>query len=357
MLNRESLAVPGAPMASGSMAASFDGFEAMQQHFAIARELHGQSEHYFQVAGLLVCLRVVGNELSKHLLAPFFHLCQRKPLDENVALTINVWDESETTVDSPIHGSVHNIGRTVTASADGRFVAEQDSFSLVLLDRRSNCIVAAYSTHDRLACIDRARPFNRLLSLWYREHGVQVIHAGLVAKADKGVLFVGNKGAGKSTCSIACVEAGFDYLGDDLVGLNELDDGSFVGHSLYGSALLAPNHFRRFHSLQAAAGEDPGLFKRISFISNIFAEKMRRCCSISAIVIPHVVGAEESCISRATRTDAIKSLAPSSLRLHISPSSDQFQQLTRLVEQVPCYKLQIGESISDIASCIESLAL
>jgi hypothetical protein len=355
-LNGESVPAGAVPVLPTPMVASFDAFAAMQRHFFQIQEERQVFERFLQFAGLPVRLRIVGNVLARHFLLPFSHLFHQPPVDGKVALTIDISDLSQSAMLSALHVSCQNMAGTFAASDDSRFVAEHDASHLAMLDRHLNSIVALYSTPERLTLADRAQPFEKLIALWYRDHGVQVIHAGLVAKSERGVLFVGRSGSGKSTCSIACLESGFDYVGDDFVGLSQLDDGSFVGHSLYSSALLEPVHFQRFHSLQASAEEDLGLAKRASFISGIFPERMRRHSYISAIVIPHVVKARRTCLSPATRSDALKALAPSSLRLQLSPTSEQFQQLTRLIDRAPAYRLQIGESIADIASCVESLA-
>ena len=74
--------------------------------------------------------------------------------------------------------------------------------------------------------------------------GVLVLHAGFVAKNGHGVLFAGKAGAGKTTAALSCVWAGFDYLGDDYVGIKGLKGGNFDGYSIYNAAWVEPSGSR-----------------------------------------------------------------------------------------------------------------
>ena len=65
---------------------------------------------------------------------------------------------------------------------------------------------------------------------------VLVLHAGFVANPGHGVLFAGKAGAGKTTAALSCVWAGFDYLGDDYVGIKGLKGGNFDGYRIHNGA-------------------------------------------------------------------------------------------------------------------------
>jgi hypothetical protein len=62
----------------------------------------------------------------------------------------------------------------------------------------------------------RAQPANRAIASWLASPTVQLAHAAAVALDGCGVLLVGVGGRGKSTTALACAQAGFSFLGDDL---------------------------------------------------------------------------------------------------------------------------------------------
>ena len=53
--------------------------------------------------------------------------------------------------------------------------------------------------------------------------GAAVLHASAVASPDGVAVFLGESGYGKSTLALACVDAGFDFVSDDIVPLTLRD--------------------------------------------------------------------------------------------------------------------------------------
>ncbi len=62
----------------------------------------------------------------------------------------------------------------------------------------------------------RAQPAHRAIAQWLASPTVQLIHAAAVSLDGRGVLLVGVGGRGKTTTALACAQAGFSFLGDDL---------------------------------------------------------------------------------------------------------------------------------------------
>jgi hypothetical protein len=74
-------------------------------------------------------------------------------------------------------------------------------------------------------------PFRRLfhptLAHLLAHRGRYVLHAAAVVYDDDAILVLGDTGRGKSTVAMAALRAGHEVLGDDLVVLVPLDDGSY----------------------------------------------------------------------------------------------------------------------------------
>lgn len=95
---------------------------------------------------------------------------------------------------------------------------------------------------DALAGGDlRSQPANHAIASWLAGPTVQLVHAGAVALGGRGVLLVGIGGRGKSTTALACAQAGFSFLGDDLcvVESGAKDQGIPARvHGIYATAKL-----------------------------------------------------------------------------------------------------------------------
>lgn len=323
-------------------------FETAMDTLAVVRERH------YRVAGRPVRVRIVGPRLATALEQPWVHLGVAKDDSaEEPALTIDVWHETETGIPRPGAALDPGFGLYgyMSASEDLRFIAEQRPHSVHWLDRRTNRAIVWISSLDRLCLDERARPFHRLLALRLADFGVQFVHAGLVAWHEGGVLFAGKGGSGKSTCSICCALDGASYLGDDFIGLEAERDGSFSGHSLYGTALISPAHMALYPALAEACaqGNYPEEEKSVAGLAALAPGRLGTKTTIRAIVLPRVLaGAKESVFRRISAREALLALAPSSVLYLPGAGPKSMERLGALVERVPSYRLELGRDLSQI---------
>ena len=217
-------------------------------------------------------------------------------------------------------------------------------------DRREQHIVGWISHHHQLPVYERGKPLHFPLLLWHSDRGAEVIHAALVSKNGKGVLFAGKGGVGKSTAALACIQAGFDYLGDDYIGLEACEDGLFVGHSLYSATWLMADHFARFPQLMRYAiyPERPEQEKTLALLSEVFPRQLCRTATVYALLLPRIVADSVTQIRPATKAEALFALAPSSILLRPNSGAATLNKLGRLAEQVPCYWLELSEEFQEI---------
>jgi hypothetical protein len=171
-----------------------------------------------------------------------------------------------------------------------------------------------------------------------------MIHAGLVARNGQGVLFAGKSGSGKSTSALACLCAGFHFLSEDYVAVEQRPDSSFAGHSVYNSVFLNTDHLARFPSLSryVLPGHFPYEKKSVLLLSQVFPERLARVAPIRALVLPRLVTTVPR-VCPASKGEALLALGPSSL-LQIPNrrlGMRGFATLARLVEQIPSYWLDI----------------
>lgn len=343
--------------------ANFQGvevFQAMQTAFGCATSRFPQRvyETYHLFGGNLVRIRIVGRQLAHHILQPFSHLRTTPPGHNAPELTIDLWDENDTNISCYTGPKVSNSKwRDVTSmSSDGQFVGQLQPHTMSCFDRGAQHIVGSINWSDQIFIYERAKPLSRLLLEWYNDRHIQVVHAALVSKNGHGVLFIGKSGMGKSTASLACLCNGFQYLGEDFIGLQKMGDGTFVGHSLYNSVFLETGHLARFpemapHVIKAKPHEK----KSVAILSHIFPRRLKRSVQIRAVVLPQVIDAPKSRVRQASKGQALLILGPSSLIEIPSRGMNGFANLAQLIDQVPSYWLDIGRDLDSIHIQVEKL--
>jgi hypothetical protein len=358
--------VTGVPTASGEDAAANGAADRMRDAFAEALAGHAAEvrEGFYAFAGRPVQLRVVGARLAERTHRAFAHLSRNGGREERPTLRIDLWDESETDVPCPLDAASTDLGRrwlacdgTLAASPDGRYVSFQYQDSVTVLDRRAQHMIGCRRSGSSLSRGECSKPFVLLLSIWYSDQGVQILHAGLVARHGAGVLLPGESGTGKSTTSLASVSQGLEYLGDDFIGLEPVGDGAFHGHSIFNTACLARKDIDRFAAIRPHAVEDrfPEEEKPILFLSEMFPGLLRPTAPIRAVVLLRV-GAERTEIRRASRPEALRHFAASSLHTVVPrPGRAALLMIGALVERVPAYWLLLGPDLRDIPPSIERI--
>ncbi len=324
-----------------------------------------QREGDFLFAGRRVRIRVVGPALYDALTRPFSHLRTTSPGAKPLSLAIDVWDERESRVAYPPTGELREPETAwpsppgvLASSAASRYIRYDCPAWVTWLDRGARRIIGWRSSADRVSMHERTRPLPFLLPVWYTDHRIETVHAGLVARDGRGILFCGSGGAGKSTCSLACLAAGFDFLSDDHVGLEERADGTLVGHSMFASTRVEPDHLLRFVPLapHAVRSRDPVDTKSLLFPAEIFPERVIPFAPIRAIALPTITGNPSPTVRRATRAEALRAMAPSSLiQMPFGNTKRRFAVLARLAEQVPAFWLELGPDLDEIPRQAESL--
>jgi len=340
-----------APAAMGLMEAAFaeaSGLPSARVH-----------EAAYAFAGRPVRLRTAGEALGLRTHRAFAHL--RAADAGAAALSVALWDEAETGIPCPIGPDVADLDRQwiaaggiLAASESGRYVSFRYQDSVALLDRRARRIVGCRGAGSRLSTGEYSKPLVHLLSIWYHDRNVQLLHAGLIAARGGGVLIPGESGTGKSTTCVVGVVQGLEFLGDDFIGLEHVD-GGFVGHSVFGTACLARRDLNRFGAIAARAVDDgiPEEEKPILFLPEVFPERLRASVPVRAVVLLRV-GAERTELRPAARPEAMRAFAASTLHTVVPrPGREALARLGALVERVPAWWLLLGPDLDDLAPSLD----
>lgn len=332
----------------GDLAQAFDG---------AARAAGEVIEHSYTIAGFCLRLRFAGPALVPYIVPAFSHLPRGK--QNGPALSICIWDSTSTSTPRPaLPWVVRDEERFATSRTPEprRFHAfyQPAQKSVSVLDADGN--VGLYWIHDAqtLPYYESGAPLRIILQWWMATHGLQLVHAGAVGTQTDGVLLVGKAGSGKSTAALACLLAGLAFAGDDYV-LIRSNPSPFV-FSLYNSGKLDREHLKRFLDLNLVVwNDDRPDEKAVVFIHQRYPERTPPGFPLRAVLLPRVLDGAECSTHVISASMALAALASSTIFQLPGAGEGALQTMAGLIQQLPCFVLNMGSDISRIAPTVSRL--
>jgi hypothetical protein len=338
----------------------------------LAEIYHGLLQGFHQSVGsankLQQCWRLAnanlnfnfaGEQLAQLLSPAFRHLSSSSHDQKNSnTLSIYCWSSSESGVLPAVNIPFNENEETSYYLSDDLKMAITSNGSIcLLLNQVENIAVFWVADEKLLPGFERAAPLRVVLHWWYASMGAQLIHAAAVAKDDKAVLITGKSGSGKSTTSLYCLQAGFDFLGDDYCLLNV--DPEPTVNCVFGSAKIFPENLAsrlpHFEDKVVNRAEiEAGLYDKA-----VIYPAMRNSCAansipVHAILLPTISQAKYSTLEPVKAIEVLKELAPSTLLQMPGLGQSALGQLGKLVSQRRCYRLLLGSDPQSVADVVAS---
>lgn len=329
-------------------------FEQFSDAYGAALAKTDCSIHSYRIAGYTVRLAFAGTVLVPLLTPAFAHLACSNAVAPD--LTLYLWDGASTGVEPPRPWSGQEIdlrGEVPTwSNADLLTAIQPDVNAISMLDHRRALGFYWIDHPGSLRAYEQAAPLKVLLHWWLRERGLTMIHAGAVGNADGAVLIVGKTGAGKSTTTLACLNAGLHYLADDrcLLGLEPIPQ----AYCLYNSAKLHLAQMERFPSLLAQVNnlDAATTEKALIYLHHFAPQQIAPGLPIRAMLLAKVAGTTTTTLTPISRMAVLRDFVTSTLVYQPGALQAEVHRMTELVRQVPCYQINLGSDLAGIAPVV-----
>ena len=238
--------------------------ETLERGFERAAAGSGIVVRDFRVAGFRLRLRFAGPALVPAIVPAIAHL--ETPTGPSPDFTIDLFDAESTASPLPFLAArfvdllrlrwwEHLHGRREIKGLNGeriRSVFHLGPDILVTWDRHRDRGLYWVERASSIPYYEKGYPLSVLLNWWLASRGCHVVHAACIGVPDAGLLLTGRGGSGKSTTTLACVEAGLRIAGDDYVAIDVV---ASTAHSLYNTVKL---------KTLADVARFPGLESRVS---------------------------------------------------------------------------------------------
>jgi hypothetical protein len=345
---------PTAQAADSGEQAALAYLESARHAFTEAIRREGAIERALQVSDIGVRLRFAGPALARAILPALSPVLRSAGGQEDIE--VELWDEASTGVGipEPVWPPGDVIGRgDVRSLSGGRLRVQVDNRNRVLTawDRELRRGVVWAGDARRLPYWVPAAPLRPIIHWGLAGRARHMVHAGAVGDEHAGALLVGPPGSGKSTTTLACLEAGLGYVGDDYVLVETEPSARAV--TVYSTAKLnAPSLelLPRLPALQLT----PDAQKFVVDVAIARPGQVRPSAAISAILLPEVTGGRLR-LRPAAPAEALRALAPSTVLQHSYESATGMSVMAALVREVPAYRLALGSEISAVGPAIREL--
>jgi hypothetical protein len=274
-------------------------------------------------------------------------------------VTLHLWDGASTGSEPPQPWSNAEVGLRgeVPMYSNGQILTaiQTDVNAVNIFDRHHRRGFYWIDSPASLRAYERAAPLKVLLHWWLRDLGLPMIHAGAVGTEAGAVLLVGKSGAGKSTTTLACLEAGLQYLADDrcLLALNPTPQ----VHCIYNSAKLHLAQMQRFPRLMTAVNNwhETTYDKALVHAHEFAPQQLARQLPIRALLLARVAGTPRTTLSPVARPHLLRDFVTSSLVYQPGAAHAEVHCMTAAVRQLPCYQINLGSDLAGIAPLITQI--
>ena len=187
----------------------------------------------------------------------------------------------------------------------------------------------------------------RLFYYLFDDENYAVLHGAVVGINGRGVLISGLSGSGKSTLSGLCLSMGADFIGDDRIAIERVNDKTFA-YPIYSTISL----YDTIDGIKII-DSNSSKSKTVSVLDKLqISDKIQ----IIAVIEPQKNDAKKLIISPIPRagilTRICQDYAYYSLLARSTNVMGDYQKISRLLKNIDCYKIDLSDSVVDNARAI-----
>jgi hypothetical protein len=276
--------------------------------------------------------------------------------DARATALLDIIDGPEPILEALLPPDYHGPDRFVMSSATAYCLWEPNyGGKLTAVDRTNRRGVVWYRSATHLPSWEVARPFLQAFKGLAPTTGLTPVHAAAVALGERGILITGYSGAGKTSTALACVEAGWRYVGDDVV---LIAGAPLRAINMYRSARVREDmmpHLRRSMTGMLMFSTDSGERKAELDVGRLQSSAIGDA-DIGAIVVPRRMGASGVTIAPMRRSTALRELSANTLVALPGDAAASYEAIAGAMADTPCYSLDPGPVLGLVPAALERLA-
>lgn len=331
--------------------------QALEDFFRRALEVAPKAcrgeEHNLQLGPLNLRLHL-GSGLAKN---SWHRPLAARPSEKEPEATIYAWDESAGKTGFPPPPWGEEFVYTHRGDIQG-FGHEQIkvSFSLhsglLSMYHREERVGIYWTTNAaRMPGYEWAAPMRRILNWIGIEHGLQLTHAGAVGVNGRGLLLTGKGGSGKSTTTLACLHAGWDFVSDDYCWVST--EPVPTAHAVYRTAKLRPEQHTDLPNWNRdeRLSEDKDVFDLRSLDGANLVDSLK----LEALLLPRPQEVPKAKLRKAEKKEAVANISLTTMSQLACSGPKNMNILRDLAQTLPSYHLDLCHPVSSVPQVMGEL--
>ena len=312
-----------------------------------------QSSHYdIDLAQISVRLSFFDNKLSAILLPALSHITHPSAASQNPEYQIYVLDA--TAIRSPFPALEGIANKFIFRGDIEDFSSPQYQIAYLIhpkmicaIDHFNKVGIVIAQDAKRIPAFTTASPFKEIFNWIMLKNQCSLIHAAAVGNQDGAVLLTGKSGAGKSMTAIRCLFHGFDFYGDDIVGISNKNKPAV--HAIFASAKVFQKDIAEITGLEKYSkwSNLKPADKEVFFLSEDYKEQLPIQAPIKAIL--HLVKSDgKAAISPASIANVVNVVGSTTCAIFPYFHQKHTLQLISLFKNVACFNFELGNQVADI---------
>jgi len=196
---------------------------------------------------------------------------------------------------------------------------------------------------------ERAAPLRSAINWILRQQDIHLLHAAAVSDTNGGALLLGAGGAGKSSASLRCYQAGMTYLGDDLCAIQA---GAMPRvFNVYGTAKTVWSDLEKFQDLHTL------LISQANSLKAIYALNQAPTCRIGTSSELRVLllldrSQPAGTVRRANPAKAVAIAASTTASFLPGSGRPMLSALADIARRLPVLSISLGEEPQQAAALV-----
>lgn len=312
----------------------------------------------YLIAGESVVISASSEELLDSFTGALACRLMANRSESAVDLQIFIWSSDELGIDPPIAPLIHpewTVRGELNGFCDDRYQSAYlgHAHMLISSDVQEGVSHVCITKETRLPSFEIACPLRTSLAWHLRARKKLMIHAGAVADSTGGALLVGASGAGKSTLALKCLEAGMQFLADDLCAIDVANyaDSPKKVYNVYSTAKIFSHEIDTIDSsvTGAMAQEEDHRVpqpKTRFLVSAPSASHMPPSAPLKAIIQLRQ-GSSSTVITAGGRGGALRVLAATTNELIADSGAELVSGLAYVLRTTPVFELSMSTNHVD----------